>query len=286
MAAVKTKRTPPPDEPYTNIEMRLICASKIKIVNGEHAGTVINWDSDMLRVYLYLFNQVKGFENNSGEFYQSQDKIRLSTGIGKTKLNEVLGVLKKLGLIQPTGKKAVKGAPRGLVKYTASRLMDVIGNLEIIFADDNGEPVWDHDRASGRKSKKTEEKQENGKSEMQATPQAEQAAAAAGQNPGVAPLPAQSVAKQRSGVASNDDNGGNDGTDGDHAVSQVEEQEEYNFPWNGDTFIKNRLSENAYQWALTAGATDWRHACCLVWERVEVTPPTEIDECYKPLSLC
>ncbi|HFT8410249.1 TPA: hypothetical protein ACGSNV_003200 [Klebsiella pneumoniae] len=214
MAVVKTKRTPPPDEPYTNIEMRLICASKIKIVNGEHAGTVINWDSDMLRVYLYLFNQVKGFENNSGEFYQSQDKIRLSTGIGKTKLNEVLGVLKKLGLIQPTGKKAVKGAPRGLVKYTASRLMDVIRNLEIIFADDNGEPVWDHDRASGRKSKKSQEKQDDGKSNKNLELQA----ATADQNVDLASEPAPDDSGQRDSVASNDDNGGNDGSDDHHEV--------------------------------------------------------------------
>ncbi len=235
MAVVKTKRTtkrtPPPDEPYTNIEMRLICASKIKIVNGEHSGTVINWDSDMLRVYLYLFNQVKGFENNSGEFYQSQDKIRLSTGIGKTKLNEVLGVLKKLGLIQPTGKKAVKGAPRGLVKYTASRLMDVIGNLEIIFADDDGEPVWDHDRASGKKkSKKSEEIKRDGKSDDGAIPQAEQAAATAtpsadepaDQNLGMAAEPAQSVAKLRSGVESDPEHGSDAGTDDTDAVKPQE----------------------------------------------------------------
>ncbi|HEJ7577113.1 DUF6945 domain-containing protein [Klebsiella michiganensis] len=298
MAVVKTKRTPPPDEPYTNIEMRLICASKIKIVNGEHAGTVINWDSDMLRVYLYLFNQVKGFENNSGEFYQSQDKIRLSTGIGKTKLNEVLGVLKKLGLIQPTGKKAVKGAPRGLVKYTASRLMDVIGNLEIIFADDDGEPVWDHDRASGKKkSKKSEEIKRDGKSDDGVIPQAEQAAATAtpsadepanqptdtpaDQNVGLASEPAPDDSGQRDSVASDDDGSSDDRAAGNHEMSQQRP-----FPWQGDTFIKNRLSENAYQWALTAGATDWHHACRLVWEKIELTPPTEIDECYKPLSLC
>lgn len=177
------KRTPPPDEPYTNIEMRLVCASKIKIVNGEHAGTVINWDSDMLRLYLYMFNQVKGFESRHGEFYQSQDRIKLSVGLGKTKLNESLDALKMLGLIRKTGKKTVKGAPRGLIKYTAVRLMEVIENLEIIFAEDDGEPVWDHERASGNAAKKSEEKHGNDNGHEEAaeteTPQTEQAAAAA-----------------------------------------------------------------------------------------------------------
>ncbi|QPF08297.1 hypothetical protein [Raoultella terrigena] len=56
-------------------------------------------------------------------------------------------------------------------------------------------------------------------------------------------------------------------------------------PWNGDTFIKNRLSENAYQWALNSGATDWRHACCLVWEKLGVTPLVEIEDYRKPLSI-
>ncbi len=310
MAAEKTKNPPPPAEPYTNIEMRLVCASKIKIVNGEDAGTEINWDSDMLRVYLYLFNQVKGFENSGGEFYQSQDKIRLSTGLGKTKLNEVLGALKKLGLIQSTGKKAVKGAPRGLVKYTASRLMDVIRNLEIVFADDNGEPVWDHDRASGKKKKKKSgEKRQHGESEPtssgdvngvnphkagctdeEATPQAEPA----DQNPDLAAgSAAPSAVGQHDRVASDNNSGGHTGPDDDHTVNPAEEQEKgqeegqaYHYPWKGDTFIKNHLSENAYKWALEAGATDWHHACRLVWEKIEVSPPTEIDECYKPLSLC
>lgn len=107
----------------------------------------------------------------------------------------------------------------------------------------------------------------------------------AGQNPDLAPEPAPDDSGQRDSVASNDDGSSDAGTDGNNAVNQAEEQEDH-FPWKGDTFIKNRLSENAYKWALTAGATDWHHACRLVWEKVEVTPPTEIDEHFKPLSLC
>ncbi|MDD9254482.1 hypothetical protein PVM10_04285 [Klebsiella variicola] len=227
------KRTPPPDEPYTNIEMRLVCASKIKIVNGEHAGTVINWDSDMLRLYLYMFNQVKGFESRHGEFYQSQDRIKLSVGLGKTKLNESLDALKMLGLIRKTGIKTVKGAPRGLIKYTAVRLMEVIGNLEIIFAEDDGEPVWDHERASGNAAKKSEEKQENGNGHEEAeTPQAEQAAAtatsstdaptgeSADQSRDLASEPAASTVGQRDSVESDNDGSSDDRAAGNHAVSQ------------------------------------------------------------------
>lgn len=176
--AAKSKQVPPPDEPYTNIEMRLVCASKIRVRNGEHAGKVIDWDATMLRVYLYLFNQVKGFESKEGMFYQSQKKIWLSTNIGKTKLNEVLSALKILGLITDTGEREkVNGAPRGLVKLTASRLTDVIENLEIDFADFDGEPVWDHQRASGKKrSKSYVQKADSSKqkSTMQAAPQAQQ----------------------------------------------------------------------------------------------------------------
>ncbi|MCE9801726.1 DUF6945 domain-containing protein [Raoultella ornithinolytica] len=285
----KSQTPPPPAEPYTTIEMRLVCASKIKIVNGKHAGTVIDWDANMLRVYLYMFNQVKSFESRHGEFYQSQDRIKLSVGLGKTKVNEVLDALKMLGLIRKTGKQPVKGAPRGLIKYTAVRLLDVIGNLEIIFADDDGEPVWDHERASGKKVKKYEGKHGNGNGHEEATePQAEPvnqpADTPTGQSPGVAPESAPVVAGQRDRVESDDGGGSNAGNAGNHAVSQ--ELKKDAFPWRGDTFIKNRLSENAYQWAITAGATDWRHACRLVWEKAGVRLPTEIDEHFKPLSLC
>ncbi len=258
-----------PNEPYTNIEMRLVCASKIKIVNGEHAGTVIDWDADMLRLYLYMFNQVKSFESRHGEFYQSQDRIKLSVGLGKTKLNDSLDALKMLGLIRKTGKKAVKGAPRGLIKYTAVRLMDVIGNLEIIFADDDGEPVWNHERASGKEA---------------TTTQASSVDERADQNPDLASESAASTAEHQSGMASDDDGSSDDRAAGNHEVRQKQKQDP--FPWRGATFIKKRLSENAYQWALTVGATDWHHAYRLVLDEVGVTPPTEIDECYKPLSLC
>lgn len=292
MAAEKTKNPPPPAEPYTNIEMRLVCADSFRVRN---TGKVITWKPDMLRVYLYLFDQCQGFENSGGQFFQKREKIWKCCGVSRDRLDKILKALLQLGLIKDTGKRrTAPGAPRGMVVYTAFRLMDVIENLEIIFADDNGEPVWDHDRASGKKkSKKSREKRQHGESEMQIPtdgPTNQPAAAPADQNPDLAAgSAAPSVVGQRDRVASDNNSGGNNGPDDDHAVNPAEEQEKgqaYHFPWKGDTFIKNRLSENAFQWALTAGATDWHHACRLVWEKIEVAPPTEIDECYKPLSLC
>ncbi|QGY29378.1 DUF6945 domain-containing protein [Pantoea cypripedii] len=264
--AAKSKQVPPPDEPYTNIEMRLVCASKIRVRNGEHAGKVIDWDATMLRVYLYLFNQVKGFESKEGMFYQSQKKIWLSTNIGKTKLNEVLSALKILGLITDTGeRKKVNGAPRGLVKLTASRLKDVIENLEIDFADFDGEPVWDHQRASGKKrSKSYVQKADSSKkkSTMQEAPQAQQEPSP--QDNADEPAP-------NEGATPNSMNGSDQG-------------DAYFAPWSGDTFIHGHLSENALQWAKCKGATDWRDACRIVWNQIGVTAPTEIDETHKPLS--
>ncbi|SAQ11643.1 Uncharacterised protein [Klebsiella michiganensis] len=125
----------------------------------------------------------------------------------------------------------------------------------------------------GKKVRKSEEKEDDGKSEMQA--------ATADQSVGMASESAASTVGQRDSVESDNDGSSDDRAAGNHAVKQEEP-----FPWQGDTFIKNRLSENAYQWAITAGATDWRHACRLVWEKIELTPPTEIDEHFKPLSLC
>lgn len=232
MATKKTK-TPPPDEPYTNIEMRLVCADSFRIRN---TGEVITWKPDMLRVYLYLFNQCQGFENSGGKFFQKREKIWKCCGVSHDRLDKILKSLLKLGLIKDTGeRRTAPGAPRGMVVYTAFRLMAVIKNLEIAFADDNGEPVWDHERASGKKkSKKSEEKQEDGKSDDGAIPQAETqaeqaakqaeptnqpAATPTNQNPGVASGSAPDASEQQSGVASNDDSGGNDGSDDHHSVS-------------------------------------------------------------------
>ena len=176
MRAKKTKlpQATLPDEPYTNIEMRLVCADSIRIRN---TGEVITWKPDMFRVYLYMFNQIKGFEASGGKFFQKREKIWKCCGVSRDRLDKILKSLLKIGLIKDTGeRRTAPGAPRGMVVYTAFRLMEVIGNLEIIFAEDDGEPVWNHERASGNAAKKSEEKQGNGNGHEEATePQTESA---------------------------------------------------------------------------------------------------------------
>lgn len=207
----KLPQTPPPDEPYTNIEMRLVCADSIRIRN---TGEVITWKPDMFRVYLYMFNQIKGFEASGGKFFQKREKIWKCCGVSRDRLDKILKSLLKLGLIKDTGeRRTAPGAPRGMVVYTAFRLMEVIGNLEIIFAEDDGEPVWDHERASGNAAKKSEEKQGNGNGHEEATeatePQTESANQPAdtssGQSADVAPKSSPFVAGQRYSVESDDD---------------------------------------------------------------------------------
>ena len=249
-AKSKTNQAAPPDEPYTNIEMRLVCASKIRVRNGEHAGKVIDWDASMLRVYLYLFNQVKGFESKDGMFYQSQKKIWLSTNIGKTKLNEVLSALKILGLITDTGETVkVKGAPRGLVKLTASRLIDVIGNLEIDFADYDGKPVWDHERASGKKKgKKHKNKQDDGKFEPQPDPQVETAE----QSSGLTVVSTAPIVGQQSDVGSNSGSGNDVDACDDNLVSKAQSQSD-------ETDAPFPLKKTATVGQVIASLDDLRH---------------------------
>ena len=207
----KLTQATPPDEPYTNIEMRLVCADSIRIRN---TGEVITWKPDMFRVYLYMFNQIKGFEASGGKFFQKREKIWKCCGVSRDRLDKILKSLLKLGLIKDTGeRRTAPGAPRGMVVYTAFRLMEVIGNLEIIFAEDDGEPVWDHERASGNAAKKSEEKQGNGNGHEEATeatePQTESANQPAdtssGQSADVAPKSSPFVAGQRYSVESDDD---------------------------------------------------------------------------------
>ncbi|MHB7595838.1 DUF6945 domain-containing protein [Klebsiella pneumoniae] len=205
MRVKKTKlpQTPPPDEPYTNIEMRLVCADSIRIRN---TGEVITWKSDMFRVYLYMFNQIKGFEASGGKFFQKREKIWKCCGVSRDRLDKILKSLLRLGLIKDTGeRRTAPGAPRGMVVYTAFRLMEVIGNLEIIFADDDGEPVWNHERASGKEA---------------TTTQTSSADEPADQSDGLASESAKPAVGQRDSVESDNDGSSDDRAAGNHAVSQ------------------------------------------------------------------
>lgn len=205
MRVKKTKlpQTPPPDEPYTNIEMRLVCADSIRIRN---TGEVITWKSDMFRVYLYMFNQIKGFEASGGKFFQKREKIWKCCGVSRDRLDKILKSLLRLELIKDTGeRRTAPGAPRGMVVYTAFRLMEVIGNLEIIFADDDGEPVWNHERASGKEA---------------TTTQTSSADEPADQSDGLASESAKPAVGQRDSVESDNDGSSDDRAAGNHAVSQ------------------------------------------------------------------
>lgn len=198
----KLTQATPPDEPYTNIEMRLVCADSIRIRN---TGEVITWKPDMFRVYLYMFNQIKGFEASGGKFFQKREKIWKCCGVSRDRLDKILKSILKLGLIKDTGeRRTAPGAPRGMVVYTAFRLMDVIGNLEIIFANDDGEPVWNHERASGKEA---------------TTTQASSVDEPADQSDDLASESAKPAVGQRDSVAFGDDRSG---TDGNHAVKQPE----------------------------------------------------------------
>ncbi|HBT6943823.1 TPA: hypothetical protein MIU83_25005 [Klebsiella pneumoniae] len=157
-----------------------------------------------------------------------------------------------------------------------------------------------------KKGKKTDEKA--AEAATQAEPQAEQAPSTAtpstdatanqpaDQRPDLAPESSEVVAEQRYSVACNDDRSSDDHTAGNHAMSQEAQDDDPPFqpnkpesddaPWQGMAFESDgRLTEAAYKWALTAGATGWRHACRLVWEKVGVIPPDEINEDRKPKFL-
>ncbi|HBZ1469254.1 TPA: hypothetical protein MJG03_15260 [Klebsiella pneumoniae] len=154
-----------------------------------------------------------------------------------------------------------------------------------------------------KKGKKTDEKA--AEAAMQAEPQAEQAPSTAtpsidapagkpaDQSPDLAAGTAPVVAEQRYSVESDNNGSSDDLTNGDHEMSQDELDDDPPFPpnkpesddapWQGMAFESDgRLTEAAYKWALTAGATGWRHACRLVWEKVGVIPPDEINEDRKP----
>lgn len=160
--------------------------------------------------------------------------------------------------------------------------------------------------------KKSEEKHGNDNGHEEAaeaeTPQTEQAAAAAtsstdaptgesaDQSSDLASESATSTAGQRYSVESDNNRSSDDLTNGGHEMSQDEQDDDPPFqpnkpesddaPWQGMAFESDgRLTEAAYKWALTAGATGWRHACRLVWEKVGVIPPDEINEDRKPKFL-
>ncbi|WP_241722203.1 hypothetical protein [Raoultella sp. HC6] len=273
-------------EKYITVFKRLQYATHVV---RRDTGEEIKNRIEVASFYGYMRDQYTSYSAKDLEFFESMESMGLKfQNTDRRTVKKWLDVLNAIGLVisDKRGKDE-----RGYDRYyhTVIPLEEIADNLLFygsasisggLLAEGMLIRSLEKKKPRGKTKQKSEDKQRDGNGHEQAELQAEQAATA---DPSVnlAPEPAPDDSEQQSGMASDDDGSSDDRAAGNHEVSQQRP-----FPWQGDTFIKNRLSENAYKWALTAGATDWHHACRLVWEKVEVTPPTEIDECYKPLSLC
>ncbi|TCV91725.1 DUF6945 domain-containing protein [Biostraticola tofi] len=258
----------------TNVitEPSLITAKRLtahKIVVKD-TGEVIRMTNDHRMVYSHLGDQFRGLTNpkniaagkSTGHYYDSDKNLEIRCDVKNTTFKKVKKDLKALGLIHWIKPKAKKSGHS--CEYFVKPVDEVAHNLEFIFQElPNGKPSYDHERVSGQKTKKskqqgskTEDKQENGKSEpaspgdvnevkpgcteMQAEPQASQAETAAtpatdtlanqpaGQHSDLASKPAPASVEQRDSAASNDDNGCNDRADDNNEVKPPQEpQQEY-----------------------------------------------------------
>lgn len=220
----KTNNQRTPGEGYGVIEMRYLCAKQLII---RSTGEIVDVTDAMRLLYIYMLNQFLGFSSRGMSFYKDQREMAAALGWDRKKVMRSLDGLKKIGLVEEAGKIGNSEA------YTVYFFSDIAESLAVVHGDWKGAPAWDHDRASGKKTrrktktKKSEEKQEDGKSNEEATPQAEQAATAATpptnespDNPAdsLAVVSAAPIVGQHDRVASNDDSGGNDGSDGADAV--------------------------------------------------------------------
>lgn len=232
------------------------------------AGTVERIDGDDLAWWGFFFT----FRYQKKPCYQNRNTISDRFDCDVKTVTRRTARLERLGLLTIEQRKGISSI------YTAV-------TVEEFLAMKTREKV----------TPKTEEKKENGKSDEKVEPLAPQAEFT-DQNPDLAVGSAPDAFKQRSVVESDPERGSDAGTDGNHAVSQEAQEDDPTFPpkkpasdyapWQGMAFEGDgRLSEAAYKWALNAGATDWRHACRLVWEKVGVTPPDEINEDRKPKFL-
>lgn len=222
----KTNNQRTPGEGYGVIEMRYLCAKQLII---RSTGEIVDVTDAMRLLYIYMLNQFLGFSSREMSFYKDQREMAAALGWDRKKVMRSLDGLKKIGLVEEAGKIGNSEA------YTVYFFSDIAESLAVVHGEWKGAPAWDHDRASGKKtrrktkSKKTEEKQEeqgNGKSEMQAKQAATAATPSTNESPvdqvnSLAAGSAPSIVGQHDRVASNDDSGGNDGPDGAHKVRQA-----------------------------------------------------------------
>lgn len=236
----------------------------------------IKFTSLMKLIYSYIWTfQENENRGNDDPIHTNTDVIAWEMGVSEKAL---IDAIKALDAAKVVIKQTVK--VRGNVKssnYVAIPPASVVALGVTPPKPGNG-------KVSNSANKKSEEKKGNGHKEAAKaeTPQAESAN-----------QPADTPTGQSAGTDGNNAGNLEQQTEDSDPTFPPEKKDPADragldvLPWEGGAFEgSGRLSENAYQWALTAGATDWRHACCLVWDRVRVTPPDEINEDRKPLSLC
>lgn len=305
-------------EKYITVFKRLQYATHIV---RRDTGDEIKNRIEVASFYGYMHDQYMSYSAKDLEFFESMESMGLKfQDTDRRTVKKWLDVLNAIGLVI-SDKRGKDDGGYDRYYHTVIPLEEIADNLLFygsasisggLLAEGMLIRKLEKKKPRGKPKQKSEDKQDDGKSEMQTEPQTEQAATAAtssadepaDQSDGLASESAPVVAGQQSGVAPDDDCRDDAGSDGNHEVKPPQEpQQEYKIfkndppfppekptsddaPWQGMAFGGDgRLSEAAYKWALTAGATDWRHACRLVWEKVGVTPLDEIDEDRKPKFL-
>lgn len=227
--------------------------------------------------YGYMCDQYKSYSARGLEFFESMESMGLKfQDTDRRTVKKWLDVLNAIGLVI-SDKRGKDNGGYDRYYHTVIPLEEVADNLLFygsasisggLLADGMLIRKLEKKKPRGKPKQKSEGKHDDGKSEMQT--------ATADQSPDLASEPATPAVVESDPERSDDDR-----ADGADAMNQNDDA-----PWQGMAFEGDgRLTEAAYKWALTAGATDWCHACRMVWEKVGVTPLDEIKEDRKPKFL-
>ncbi|EPK1680408.1 DUF6945 domain-containing protein [Klebsiella michiganensis] len=289
-------------EKYITVFKRLQYATHVV---RRDTGEEIKNRIEVASFYGYMRDQYTSYSAKDLEFFESMESMGLKfQNTDRRTVKKWLDVLNAIGLVisDKRGKDE-----RGYDRYyhTVIPLEEIADNLLFygsasisggLLAEGMLIRSLEKKKPRGKPKQKSGDKQGDGNCHKEGAEAAKTQAATADQSVNLAPEPALDDSEQRSGVESDTERGSDVGTDGNHAESQEVQEDDPTFPpkkpasdyapWQGMAFEGGgRLSEAAYKWALTAGATDWRHACRMVWEKVGVTPPDEINEDRKPKFL-
>ena len=208
-----------------------------------------------------ILSIIYSYEKHGKSYYESADKIGKRCGTTEKTARTTLKKMETAGMITIT---PVSGSTN---KLTSKPL-----NPELMVSINDSKQI----KPVKLKEQPPQPLQELQPSQDLQTPQHFQVEASEGQTP--------------NDVDSNDDSNSGSGDNASGCDDMAEKLEAVPL-WEGENFINGRLSENAYQWALSVGVArnDWRHAFLLVWETLGVTPlppVAEIEDFRKPLSLC